>query len=137
MRIQPHMKSQLQFRISIRGRQYSRNFIVEREDTTASEGTAQEFGNSVFIKRYFTVRKREDTTSDEDTSSIFCNSVFGRHHSTVRKREDTTSGPLDNSVDCSETNVTVMPNITGECNSVVEAICSVVLITVKKSIRLV
>jgi hypothetical protein len=31
--------------------------------------------------------------------------------------------------------VTVMPQITSECSSVVEAICSVVLITVKKSIR--
>jgi hypothetical protein len=41
-------------------------------------------------------------------------SVFGRQYSTVRKREDTTSGPLDNSVDCSETNVTVMPQITGD-----------------------
>ena len=45
------------------------------------------------------------------------------------KREDTTSGPLDSSVDCSETNVTVIPRITGECITVVEAVCSIVFIT--------
>ena len=39
---------------------------------------------------------------------------FGRQYSTVRKREDTTSGPLDNSINCSETDVTVMPQITDD-----------------------
>ena len=49
---------------------------------------------------------------------------------TVRKREDTTSGPLDSSVNCSETNVIVMLRITGECSSVVEAVFSIVFITI-------
>ena len=87
------MKTHLQFSISIRGRQYSR------------------------------ILEREDTTSHEDTTSVFGNSVFGRQYSTLRKREDTTSGPLDNSIDCSETNVIVMPRITCECSSIVEAVC--------------
>ena len=52
--------------------------------------------------------------SDEGTTSIFSNSVFGRQYSTFRKREDTASVPLDNSVDCSETNATAMPQITGD-----------------------
>ena len=56
----------------------------------------------------------EDTTSLKDTASIPNNSVFGRQYSTVRKREDTTSSPLDNLVDCSETNVTGMPQIIGD-----------------------
>ena len=40
--------------------------------------------------------------------------IFGRQYSTFRERKDTTSGPLVNSVDCSEINVTVMLQITGE-----------------------
>ena len=78
------MKAQLQFNISIRGRQYSIIF------------------------------KREDTISREDTTSIFGNSVYGRQYSRVRKREDTTSCPLDNSVDSSEHNVVVMSQITSD-----------------------
>jgi hypothetical protein len=57
-------------------------------------------------------------------------SVLGRHYFTVQKREDTTSSPLDSSVDYSETNVIVIPQITSECGSVVEAFCSMVFITV-------
>jgi hypothetical protein len=57
----------------------------------------------------------EDTTSLlEDTASIPSYSVFGRRYSTVEKREVATSCPLDNSVDCFETNVTVMPQISGD-----------------------
>jgi len=99
--------------------------------------TQFQFNISVCGRPYSKIVKREDTTSDEGTTSAFSNSFFGRQNSTVRKREDTTSGPLDNSVDCSETNVTVMPQITGECSSVVEAVCLVVLITQVESIRLV
>ncbi len=39
-------------------------------------------------------------------------------------------------IDCSETNVAIMPQITGECNSVVEAV-SIVLIIIVESTRLV
>ena len=39
---------------------------------------------------------------------------FGRQYPTVWKREDTTSGALDNSINCSETNETVMPQITSD-----------------------
>ncbi len=53
----------------------------------------------------------------------------GKEYSAFRKREDTTSGPLDSSVGCSETNVIVIPRITSECNTIVEAICSIVFIT--------
>ncbi len=56
--------------------------------------------------------------------------VCGRQYSTVRKWEDTTSCPLDSSVDCSETNVTVIPRITCECSTIVEAVCSIVFITI-------
>ncbi len=101
------MKTQLQFSISIRGRQYSK------------------------------MLEREDTTSREDATSNFWQFSFGRQYFTVRKREDTTSCPLDNSVDFSETNVTVMPRITRECSLVVEAICSVVFIIVVESMRIV
>ena len=61
---------------------------------------------------------------------FFSNSIVGRQYSTVRKREDTTSYPLDNAVDCSETNVNVMPQITGESISALEAVCSVVSIAI-------
>ncbi len=95
-----------------------------------------QFGILVCGRHYSKTLEREDTTSDEDTTLVFSNSSFKRQYSTVRKREDTTSGPLDNSVDCSETNVTVVPRITGECSLVVEAVCSVVLITVVETIKL-
>jgi hypothetical protein len=41
-----------------------------------------------------------------------------------------TSGPLASSVDCSETNVSVMPPIIGECGSAMEAVSSLVYITI-------
>jgi hypothetical protein len=80
-------------------------------------------------RKYPTILKQEDTTSGEDTTSFFNTSVFGRQYSTIRIRENATSGTLDNSVDCSKTNAIVMPKMTGECSSIVEAVCSVVLIT--------
>ena len=64
------------------------------------------------------------------TQLQFGSLVCGRQYSTVRKREDTSSGPLDNLVYCSETNVTVMPRITGECITIVEAVCSIIFITI-------
>ena len=64
--------------------------------------------------RFGLIQFSEDTTSLEDTSSIPSNSALGRQYSTVQKREDITSCPLDCSVDCSETNVIVMPRITGD-----------------------
>ena len=64
------------------------------------------------------------------TQLQFGSLICGRQYSTVRKREDTTSGPLDNEVDCSEANVIVMPRITCECSAVVEAVCSIVFITI-------
>jgi len=64
------------------------------------------------------------------TQIQFNSLVRGRQYSTVRKREDTTLGPLDSSVDCSETNGNVMPHITGECNSKVETVGSILLIIV-------
>ena len=63
------------------------------------------------------------------TQLRFGSLVCGRQYSIVRKQEDTTSSPLDNFVDCSETNVIVMPQIIGECGPVVEAVCSIVFIT--------
>jgi hypothetical protein len=92
---------------------------------------------SVRGRQYYRILDRENTTSREDTTSLFFNSAFGRQYSTVRKREDSTLGPLDRSVDCSETNATFMPQITGECSSSAEAVCSLVLITIVESIKLV
>ena len=76
--------------------------------------TQLQFGILDCGRHYSKTLEREDTTSGEDKTSVFCNSGFGRQYSTVRKREDTTSCPLDISVDCSETNVIVMPHITGD-----------------------
>jgi len=94
------MMTQLQFNVLVCGRQHSK--IIKREDTNSSEGT----------------------------TLVFSDYVFGRQDSTFRKREDITSSPLDSSVDCSETNVTIMQQITCECSSVVEAVCLVVFITI-------
>ncbi len=93
--------------------------------------TQLQFGGSVCGRQYSNILKREDTSLGEGTISVFSNSVFERQYSTVRKREDTTPSPLDSLVDCSETNVIVMPHITGgECSSGVEAVCSVVFLIV-------
>jgi len=44
----------------------------------------------------------------------FWKTVFHSFFIIIWKREDTTSSPLDNSINYSETNVTVMPQITSD-----------------------